>query len=483
MTSEGSGPAPATPSSTVSGLLLVLAIALAVLALARLTGGPARLGWSDEIVYAVMGRNVASGRGLISNFYDARAIAARGFPLGDVHMPGHALLLAAAIASSGPQESSALAIPALAFVVAGAVLWRVCGRVAGPRAAMAAAAALLVFPSLPRYASSAMAELPVVLVAAVHLLVFWRALERPTGARLLALAAVVCIGATLRESLLALLVPSLLVLGRVPPGRRSRMAAVFLGTLAGYLALVWWPLNRARAPFPFYLAQLLDEPGLQPSLAALARNALANARTLSWPAPHPEQWTLSVLVLVALASPLALVRRHGRAGLLATYTLTAAVATIVPLAFTYTFESWTGLRSALPLAPAAIATLAVLVESIGRPALRRGCSAAAFGVLLAGSALADRALVLDRAAEYDEGEGEAREIEAAFGCRGAHVLVAREAFRYGWRNFPATVVWQGGLPAATLEEVARRAGAASTRLERAQLPQTGEVSVVGCRRD
>jgi hypothetical protein len=35
------------------------------------------LSWSDEIVYAVMGRNIAEGRGLITSFYDMRALEVR----------------------------------------------------------------------------------------------------------------------------------------------------------------------------------------------------------------------------------------------------------------------------------------------------------------------------------------------------------------------------------------------------------------------
>ena len=58
----------------------VVAAALAVLGLAYATGSPG-LRWSDEFVYAVVGRNLAEGRGFISNFYNPDAILAKGFPL------------------------------------------------------------------------------------------------------------------------------------------------------------------------------------------------------------------------------------------------------------------------------------------------------------------------------------------------------------------------------------------------------------------
>jgi hypothetical protein len=39
-----------------------------------------RLSWSDEIIYAAMGRNVALSRGFVSTFCDAQSIAERGCP-------------------------------------------------------------------------------------------------------------------------------------------------------------------------------------------------------------------------------------------------------------------------------------------------------------------------------------------------------------------------------------------------------------------
>ena len=77
------------------------------------------LSWTDEIVYAVMGRNLASGRGLVSNFYDALSIIRKGHPLGDVHLPGQALLLGLSMRILGPTVQAVLLPAQLSFLLSG----------------------------------------------------------------------------------------------------------------------------------------------------------------------------------------------------------------------------------------------------------------------------------------------------------------------------------------------------------------------------
>ncbi len=458
----------------------LLALGLASLGLVLLFG-PARLGWSDEIVYAVMGRNVAAGRGAISGFYAARSILTRGFPLGDAHMPGHALLLATAFAALGPGERVAFVPSALAFLAAGLVLWRAARGVLAPGPALAAGGFLYLFPSLAGYAVSAMAETPLVFLAALHLLLWWRAMERPSAARLVALALVLGIGATVRESFLALLVPTLLVFPPIASRRRLRAVALFTTVLAAYVAVVFWPLYRARAPYPNFLADLLEAGSPGEVFAALVRNLLDNTRTVFTPGSSPEAWTTLLLLAAVLVAPLWL--RYGRAAVpaLAEYTWAAAFATVLPLVFAYVLESWTGLRVLLVLVPAGLVTAATAAQ----PLLDRRTGKAALAAIAAGfialSWAVDRSLLRDRAEEHAVGERGSRAIERALGCRGPHVVVARDAFLYGWRAFPASVVWQGKLPDDVLLSLAPKAGV-SPLLTRARPDDVGEVTALGCTR-
>ncbi|HXY38020.1 MAG TPA: glycosyltransferase family 39 protein [Vicinamibacteria bacterium] len=442
--------------------------------------GPPRLAWSDEIVYAAMARNIAAGRGAISSFYDARSIAERSYPLGDVHMPGHALLLSAAFAALGPREIAAPLVPALAFVAAGAVLWHAARRVVSPPAALACALALYVFPSLARYASSAMAETAVVFLACLHLVAWWRALERPTSGRLATLGLLLGVGATVRESFLALLVPSLLLVWRLERGRRLRAGAWLAGPLAVYLVLVFLPLSRARAPHPFYLEELLARPTRADVVRAFADNTLTNLRALAWPGPEEATRHAAALLVVALAASLVLLRRGGPRRLAATYLLLALVSTVLPLAVAYKLWGWSGLRSLLLLAPATLVCAAAIVEELPSAGLRRACTAVALLALVATSAFLDRRLVADRRQELEAGEEQARAIEAALACPGPHVVVAEEAFRYGWRRPDAVVVWEGRLDEAALSAVAARAGAPTPTVVLSAQAEGEPVTAVGC---
>lgn len=129
----------------VSDAVLVGLVGIAIVTFFALRGVP-RLSWSDEIVYAAMGCNVAAGRGLTSNFYDPRAILADGFPLADVHMPGHALALAVSFAALGCREWAAIGVSQLAFILTGLILFRAAERVESRRAGALAAALYYVFP-------------------------------------------------------------------------------------------------------------------------------------------------------------------------------------------------------------------------------------------------------------------------------------------------------------------------------------------------
>jgi 4-amino-4-deoxy-L-arabinose transferase-like glycosyltransferase len=118
-------------------LLVVFLMGVAVLALAYVTGCPG-LVWSDEVIYAVVGRNIEQGLGPISNFYHPAAIVAEGFPLRDVPLPLHAYTLGISFTLFGVGEWVALVPNQAAFVLAGLVLFDLGRRTVGRRAAFGA---------------------------------------------------------------------------------------------------------------------------------------------------------------------------------------------------------------------------------------------------------------------------------------------------------------------------------------------------------
>jgi hypothetical protein len=423
--------------------------------------GSLRLSWSDEIVYAAMGRNIALGRGLVSSFYDAQSIEERGFPQGDVHMPGHPLLLAASFAAFGPREAAAFVPPALGLLASGLLLWAAALRMLGRRGAFGAAVLLLGFPPLSGYACSAMAETEIVCLGAAHLALWCAAVRRPTLARVLGLALLLGVGATIRETFLALLVPTLVLLWRLPRPSRGRALVAFAATLGAYVGLVLLPLYRARAPYPNYLAELLRRRSLAESALLLLRNAFENLRSLADPAAGLDIWLTRLVLVLGLLAPLAvLVLRRGRPRLLATYALTAAVATVVPVLFTYTLEGWTGLRMVLVTVPSAVCCLVALLQAVPGRVPRNALFATAVLAFFAATWAADGRLVADRRGEHVWASETSRAIRSAFDCPGPHVVVAHDAFLYGWQTPDATVVWRGALPAQTLALVASRAGVA-----------------------
>jgi 4-amino-4-deoxy-L-arabinose transferase-like glycosyltransferase len=405
-----------------------------------------RLSWSDEIVYAVMGRNIAAGRGPISSFYDARSIQVKGYPLGDVHMPGHPFLLSLAFAALGTHEYAAVVPSVVAYLASGLLLFLAGRTVFDSDVGLLAATILYLFPSLAGYAGSAMAETPLVCLSCVYLLLWVRAVDEPSRRRLVGLAVLLGLGATVRETFFALLLPTLYVLYRVPRGTRLRAGLTFGATLLGYVLLVFWPLYRARAPYPNYLADLLASPTVGGVAAALARNAAGNLVGLATAWREPEEAAARLVLLLGLLLPLFGLGRPGAQRTLAGYAATATVAALLPVLLAYSLEGWTGLRVVLFTLPAGILLLAALLRGLRPGLLRRGATLLTLAVLVLLSSAVDRALVLDRMAEYQDGDRRSLSLERSLRCAGPQALVVAErAFLYGWRAFPATVVWHGTL--------------------------------------
>jgi 4-amino-4-deoxy-L-arabinose transferase-like glycosyltransferase len=424
--------------------LLVLAVGVAVLLAAR-SRAVVRLCESDEIVYALVGRSIADGHGPLSTAMHPRAVVARGVDLRDQHLPGHAYTIAASFALFGPTEAAALLPSQVAFVASGFLLYMI-GRLRfGSLAGALSAMSLYIFPAASSLANSAMSEATLLLAGVAHLGVWCSALAGPREWHAAALALLLGLGATHRETFLAYLPATLWVLWRGEPAARRKRLAVFVVTFAAYGFLVLWPALRARAPYPNYVSDALDR-ALEPSalIAWLGAQVAGNLSALrvapSTPAGHVWLMTLAAVAAAAALSWHA-TPKEGRA--LAAHAALSFAITLVVLFPVYPFGLWAAARIFVPLIGPALLVLGAAAAQPGRRRLRLAVGAMAAVLTLAVTVEVDHALMTRR----DNLDRFAQEFSAYLTARipapGAGLVIVDNGFRYAWDAYPARVVaWE-----------------------------------------
>jgi hypothetical protein len=417
-------------------VLLVLAAAALWLAMTARQGF-LELSWSDEIVYAVMGRNIADGRGIATSFYDMRALLRDGHPQGDVHMPGHALFMSAFFRVLGSADWVAFA-PSWAGLLASAVTVQVAVRRSfDTRTGAWAAALLLVMPGLAGYAHSAMSELTLVFASSLFLLT-WSACTTP--ARAAFMAAALAAGVLCRETALVFLLPATEALWRAPREVRGRLAAAFTLTLALCLGALA-PLYLDRARFPHFLSDLpaFGSNGWGPAVLGVVRGNLRPPL----PGGLDQQQFATLLALATLVSAVVwLLPLEAPAKRLSAVLLALTAANFAGLAGFYPLRGWAGVRAFMFLSPWIAAVLAPALVR-GRHAWWRGLAAGLVVCALgAWSWRATVALAQDRRAEQRENAAVAGAYERMLGGLDVGSLVAFESpWEIGWRRFPITIVW------------------------------------------
>jgi hypothetical protein len=218
--------------------LAAFGLALRIWFLLDVTGGSSLLG--DGLEYLGLADGIADGRGYVSPFTPPGAEA-----VPSAHKPPlYPLLLAVVSALGGSGHVPFQVVSALvgtATVVVCAVL---AGRIAGPRAAVLAAALGAVYPVFLVADASLRAESLYGLCIALALLAAYRAWESPTAWRLVCLGVIVGLATLARSEGLGLLVllglPIVWIRGR--PGRVWRLAVVTgacVVTLAPWLIRCW----------------------------------------------------------------------------------------------------------------------------------------------------------------------------------------------------------------------------------------------------
>jgi hypothetical protein len=392
-----------------------------------------RLSWSDELAYAVMARNVAEGRGVVTNFYDPRTVAVRTLPTGDVHMPGQALVIAASFSLFGPGEHGATAPARASYLACGTILYLLARRLGGIRAGALAALLFFTFPGVVTLAHTAMAELTVLLLAAALLATLEWCRRDDTARSAVLLATLSLLALSVRETLVVFLPVALLVLFR-GNRRKPRVLAFAAVVSAGLPALVH--LYRQKAPFPHSLSMV--ETAADPA-HALADNVARNLTAWwSWP-PGPDQWAhAAIVVVIALANAAARAgapRPQRLAAWLSAYLYAGTVAGLIPL---YPLRGWAAVRM---LSFAVLPALVSLAVGSARLTGRRFAIGASLLVapLAALSFLSNSALGADRRDQFERAERVANLIRD-HAPPAPHTVLARQAFLYGWQDYPITVV-------------------------------------------
>lgn len=434
--------------------LLVLAIGLTILVIFYFQSFP-KLSWSDEIVYAVMGRNIATGRGVISNFYHPDSIAEKGFPLGDVHVPGHAFFLALSFLMLGPTEYAAIFPNQLSYLVGGLILFWVGHRLFTKQAGFFIALLFYLFPPLITYSHSAMAELTLTLVSIVYFALWIKAVTQPNLFQLAVLALVLGLGMTIRETFLVFLPSAWYALWLWPRAERVKAGVYFSLVFIAYTLFIFWPFYQARAPHPHFLSNLfeLESPSL--ILQGLWENVLTNLKNFPFfgQAAWQQAYTVQYLLMVVIAScyfTFSTIQKR-----IAIFVLFGYIGTFLGLVAVYPLSSWAGVRAFTFLMPPALVLVGSMVSRLNSAWLRYGTFSLVAGLLLYISVQGNQVLTLNRVAEHERGQRYSEFLTAYTAHIAPQTVMMKGAFLYGWQAYPVNVIWKVTTDPATARVLER----------------------------
>jgi 4-amino-4-deoxy-L-arabinose transferase-like glycosyltransferase len=453
-------------------LLLALGAALNLLVWARYAP---RLSFSDEIVYAVTARNIATGRGLVAGHTHALSILEKGHPLLYVHMPGHPILMAASFALLGASDEAALLPSRLSYVAVGLLLYGLGVWLQGRAAGLIAAILFYVYPLVLSLANTAMSELTLALLTTLYLALWLRARESLRwwwgGALAVALAA----GVVHHETFLAMLPATLYLFVAGDRGRRSGAALAFGATFAILLAAVVWPLSQARAPHPSYATNLSDLGTPGAIAAALARNVAENLAGLvrsRGGASGTLRTQLPWLLLLAVVLPGRRLTGSARHALV--FATSAFAFTFLGLAPVYPVAR-VGPRPLLHLLPPILLVAGVLLARIRPRALRAAVVFAAVAGSAAASAADVETMMRSQEGSFRRESRYSLAIRELTRGRSPRAVLVDEAFLYGWDAYPVEVVtFARALDGAGFDELDRRLPIDVAALRGAREPGAGE---------
>jgi 4-amino-4-deoxy-L-arabinose transferase-like glycosyltransferase len=394
-----------------------------------------------------MGRNIAQGKGVVTSYYHPTALAESGYPLGDVHVPGYALILGLSFAVFGHGEPAAFIPGMFCFLACGLLLFRLTRRHLGRPSAYFASLMFYVFPPHASYALAVMAEMPHALATIVFLSVWLDSYEGCTARHAVALAVTLGIGLLIRETTIVLLPLAVAPLWQRPNKERIRLLAGFGLTLLAFVVLVLLPFTRNRAPFPNFLYYILRQDSLWAFARFIYYNVKANVRGLFLANGHYlryEWYAQAFSVLLALVLSL---RRSPVERRLGVFSAFAYLATFVILAPIYPLRDYyNGLRVLMFTVPAALMLLGSALASTRLPWLRYSLFVVLVVILSALSMHSHDKLTAMRHHEYSAGAVFSETLrrltpELAPSFVMLENSSPNNAFVYGWDMYPVETVW------------------------------------------
>lgn len=420
--------------------LLLLVLGLGILSIFYIQSRP-RLSDHDEILYTAMGRNIANGRGIISNLYDVRAILADGYPLADVHMPGHMFLLAFSFLLLGQNEYAAFFPSHIAYLLTGLMVYWA-GRQLGNRwAAFYSAVLFFLFPLFIAYANTAFSELTLTLLATLYFVIWLKALLEPRWLWIFLLAVALIAGMIHHETLLVFLPPACYVLWRWPKPERAKAALIFGVTVTLLFVFVFLPLYLSRASYPHVLAKLSDAHNFQAISSLIFENLSLSFEAMFKPGDFIWQSVMWMQYLLVPILILALTRFNHQQKAVALFVIFTFVANFAGLAPFYPLKDRTSARVFMHLVPPALVLLGILIVQIRPATLKYITVVVLLGVTAFMAISYNNALTTRQRQQYQLWQHVHEITNRNLGEFQPQIILQDGAFRYAWDNYPATVIY------------------------------------------
>jgi hypothetical protein len=396
-----------------------------------------RLSWSDEIVYAVMGRNIATGRGVVTNFYYPKAITEGGYPLGDSHMPGYSLILGLSFWIWGETESAAFFPNYVSYLICGLLLFWLGKNLFDRWAGFGSALTFYAYPGMIGHANTAMAELTLVLLSVIFLLIWYKSISVPKLRYGVLMAVMMIAGLLHRETFLAFLLPALYALWLWPKPERLWAGIYFGITFVVLFCVFFIPFYLARSPYLTFMSVLMTSSDPLSLLLKVIQNNLKTFQELTTLAGFRGpfwlqlQFFLSFLIFISYFT---FTEPQKRICLYAFYIL---LANILAMFIIYPLND----RILLYLLPPVLVLTGGVLSRLKLIWLKTGVLVLLICFLLYASLFINDFITKGRQRELDKEIIKSDIISKFSDSFHPRAILVDSIFLYGWTHYPVTVVW------------------------------------------
>jgi hypothetical protein len=423
--------------------ILVLTLVVGLVAGLSILRATPELGWPDEWIYLTLARNIVERGTLNTNFYISSSIEALGYPHRDVHLPGYALALAALGPARGYTLRTAIELNVACFAITVLSAFVLAGRFLSPRRSVVAAVLVALLPPYAGYLGIAYPEH----VVAAAMMILAAAAAWTEGA-----AAAFLIGFGLGVSLLfrETLIFVTPLLGWLLGVRRT--TRFFLPGLVLALATILPPFSTQRAIhpnalYPSVVGEALKSPEPFTQLVSvIAANARINLGLLVTSNPFERAEDAVLVFLLSLTGVALLLSsrldRRLRAFVRATSVSTALLFAAMVVVYVVRERGgvWGGVRALMPMAPLFVIGLC------GLPVSQRLASGLTVSLVAASLWLSSWQIAFFnryKGSNLEDQDRATRFIEERTRRFAPRRVVGGRYFQYGYKNFPAEVVWSG----------------------------------------